>query len=376
MDLATGGASAPGLEPQQSFYVQPVQVPLSLQRKFATSCGQTLRILLRFSWPIALFSAYFLALYGFTRSTATTINAQRGFIASLGQLQAALPVPDFRVMSALTDAACPTTTVQLTTAAVAEPVSGGRWAGSGCDAATLNDSLMRVDAALASLAVLTNAFAYGSPDAGPSSSAIQASGATQAVLLKSACISSGHGEQQPALLHHGEACATFYDGVATSGALAAQTMYAALLREALQVQSAALARAAVTGAPCPVPDLGSPESSRALVADTLVHEILQPALGSLQATFLGALSGAIAYYVVVLAVCTVFAGLVLAATYAGFIGRSVARADADLKRTRATLLLFPADILASVAALLQTSGGGGVGLVPAVIDADGDSEGV
>ena len=76
------------------------------------------------------------------------------------------------------------------------------------------------------------------------------------------------------------------------------------------------------------------------------------------------------------AVLTVVAGLALAGAYAVLVRRSIARMDVDLKRTRATLLLFPSDVLACVATFLQSTGGGSVGVVPAVVDAELDGGGV
>lgn len=263
------------------------------QRRFQASCGQAARILLRFYWPFVLFAAYFLALYGFTGSTSSALATQLGFVTRLSQLQAALPAPDLLVQATLTEGACLTTTVQFTTDAIAAAVQpgGGSWAGSGCSPAALQSATAEVDGLLAGITSLANSFAYGTPQGGAASSAIQTSAASQAVLLQSACVA-----EQPG-------CATFSGGVVASGAIAALVAYTTLLREALQIQVKGVAAAGVAGRACPSPpDFASPSSSsRVLVADALAHVYMPPAFARLQASFLGTLTGDVAYYTIVVA---------------------------------------------------------------------------
>jgi hypothetical protein len=320
------------------------------KRAFHTSLRTTLTILLRFCWPVLLFAAYYMGCYGYTNLTSSALVSQRRLVAVLGLLQVSIPPGTLRLNSALTDGACTTTTIVLDSAdTVGSVVPGRPWIGAACDAAQLHSAATWLGEAADSITFFSDAFSYGDPKVSTAVAAVSVNDVALRIMFNSACVDKN---LQPD-------CYTFHYGVVNTGLLATLSTYQLLLRGAIQQREADVARAFLSGSSCPAVSLSSNGSSNmAWFADQMSSVYVQPALDVLAREFQSSVDRVVSTYILVLAVITVLAALLLPIVYWLFMSRAIHKMDVDLKRTRATLLLFPSDVLASVAVFLHISGQG------------------
>lgn len=336
----------PTLHAARSFFAR---APPPSLRSFRSSCKTSLALLVRFCWPALLLAAFYFGTYGYSSVTLTTLVTQRRLIATLSLLQVSLSPGDLVMLGVLSEGACPTTTVSLTpgAATIGSVVPRAPWMGAACDATAIQAAAAYIDSASTNITAFTDAFVYGDPQQATGVPAVAASAAAREIMMQDACVSA---TAQPD-------CRSFYHGVVKTGLLATLSTFVRKMNGALQVRLADLRSAARAGQPCPEVVLTQNGSaSDAWVADQIASVYAQPALNALATEFQGTAKETIVAFVVGLAVIAVVAVALLAALYYVVLRRSIQRMDMDLKRTKATLLLFPSDVLASVAAFLCDAG--------------------
>lgn len=149
----------------------------------------------------------------------------------------------------------------------------------------------------------------------------------------------------------------FYNGLLADGLHAAFRESLLLGRRLLQDAQLAVDAAAASGAECPATDTRIGASNAYLYA-ALVTSYVHPAFRYVQEVSVALLVDGLRAFANGHAALTAVAILLILATYWWSLRRSIAKMDGDMKRTRGTLLLFPSDVLAGVAGIMQ----GGLGM--------------
>jgi hypothetical protein len=348
------------------------------------------RLLARFCWPLGAVLLFYWCCYGLTSSALRQVDALAQAARRFGSLHAGLLAPNHALRvawatgltPALTPAAAaPGVTVVAAAAGWALPATGagwnvsagGSWAGDACSPTAVAALLGATRDTAARLQGDDDVAVYGSV-AGGVPSALGLLPSLSALMLDDACTSPG----QPADCNGKKAGADgagFYNGLNNGGLQSAVGQYlralTAVQSQRLRALEDAAAAAAGGSAPvtsCPPVDYVTATAPLAL-QDALAHRYLPPALAQAQGDLAAAAASSLAALKSgVIGLCAASVGG-LALLYAAVVRPAVRRMDADIKRTRGTLLLFPAEVLAAVAAFtgaVSEAGNGG---------ADGDDDG-
>ena len=320
-------------------------------REYSKAGGSgVLPLVLRLVWPILFFSAYYTA--NFVWRTSVVAQARLAHASSIftAELEFMAPLAGYLLRNAIF---------------YSEP---------GWVAANLNASQASVDY----LRSLIDSVAYGNPSLGLPS-ALGTNKAAYSILLDNGCVHNevsaaacaNYGVNASCNYHYPYAYCykppsntdpkypVFYFGVVGTGLLPAVQQYVLLVEAAIAARSAELAATAGgTLRPLSIvdPAVGIPgvlTSTDLNAIDKLCDAYLPAGLGALSAAVKSQSDGVIDVFTATDVIVVSLSFLALVALYVGYYRPTILALDAQLKRTRFLLLLFPEELARSVPAVVN-----------------------
>jgi hypothetical protein len=352
----TGGSlsrfGGPGGVDGGSFFNLFAPVRRGPTRKFKTSMLMGVRLLFRFMWPLFLLLAFYVGMWRYEDETSGDVATYKRDSLFFGQVDALIAQANHAVRGTLLHP---------------DPLKGA------CNATALVHTGATIDALTATINAYQDAvlFGTGGADGGTGSGSSSLSnpdvvGTTvtgyrakttlstdptlQAIMLTNGCAAPG----MPADC---TSRAGFYHGLLSDGLQAALREYNLLARHAVQLQEMALAQSAAQGSACP---LLSPTEASLASLDAMASVYLRAAFVYVVSLVSDLAKAEVSAFITGHAVLTALSVLLIASLYFLFVKRAITKMDRDIKRTRGTLLLFPTDVLAGVAAFVQMSGTSGI----------------
>lgn len=293
-------------------------LPQLPSKRFKTSHFMTLRLLLRFTWPIVFLIIYYVGVWAYQGETTDKIALMTRNSIYFGQVATLLSISNRELYDVLSD-----------------PVAS-------CDLDSIGYALDVTESLTATINSNQDTLLFGNIEMGLPS-AMRTAPELESIMLEDACTG---------IPNMPEDCATregFYQGLLGGGLQAALREYLLLTRHVLLVRRDILQRTVEIGDPCPTVNLTDSDLVNLDVGAFIylrsvfnhVGDIIdQLALDTYDSFVLG--HGILAGLSII----------VLIALYYFFFIQSLRKMDRDIKRTRSTLLMFPSDVLAGVAAFI------------------------
>lgn len=303
------------------------------RRKFQTSLWMGFKLLVRFTWPLFVLLGFYVGVWGYEGATLSSALDFKKDALYFGEVDSLIAHVNHAVRSVLLSGA---------------PPSGGSSVTDSCNTTALDVSMGIVDATTATINTLQDAVLYGDSKQGIQPS-LASDSTLQGIMLTNGCAT-------PDMPSDCSSRTGFYHGLLSDGLQAALREYNLLARHAIQLRQADLLRA---GGVCP--GLVSPLDSTLTSLDQMAHVYMRAAFSYVVQRVVDLSQSSVAGFLTGHAVLTTLSVLLLLFLYYVFFIGSIRTMDRDIKRTRGTLLLFPTDVLAGVAAFVQMSGEGIMG---------------
>jgi hypothetical protein len=319
------------------------------------SIAMQLKLLVRFAWPFVVLAVYFVAVWGYQSSVLSSLLSKQQHTFMLGEVISLLASTNNDMSMSLLDAP------------PLIPVYSMGGTPLCCNASGIGEALERFDTTSAMINSVEDALLYGDIQLGITS-LIAGDGGLTSIMLENGCAVPGMPEDcaphhegttiTPPLpwaenddAHSEETYTTgFYHGLLTDGLQAAMREYLLAGRRAFQTRLVELAQAG-GGAGCPPADtdIGSPSYTLVILGS----KYILPAFTQVLLRVRKDVASIVSAYSIGHGALTAISLLYLILIYAFYLGRNIKKMDGDMKRTRGTLLLFPTDVLAEVAQLVN-----------------------
>ena len=319
-------------------------------REYSKAGGETLPLVLRLVWPIAVFLAYYLGAFLWRRTVVTRAEAAHTASLWTAELQLVAPLSGYLLRNALF---------------YDEP----RW---------VAENLNLTAAYAAALAQLADNVAYGNAAMGLPS-ALGTNQDAYNVLLVNGCVHNevsadeceNYGANASCVYYYvydycykppqvtDQSYPVFYYGVVGTGLLPTIQQYVLLVQAAVASRAAELTRTgggtlaplSVLDATIGIPGVLSPTDFDAL--DRMTDAYLPAGLGALADATRSASVNVITSFTSTDVLVTALSFVALVLLYVGYYVPTITALDADLKRTRFLLLLFPEEVARNVPAVVN-----------------------
>ena len=308
-------------------------------RKFKASVFMGIRLLFRFTWPLFLLLAFYLGIWRYEDQTSTAVAGLRRDAVFFGQVNTLTTHVNHAVRTTLLD---PTVICNETAIGVTVEFIDGL-------TSTINTYQDGVLYGTPSNIIDNDGVPFGSvmPIAPPT---LSIDGSLQNIMLNDAC-------SVPNMPNDCGSRNGFYHGLLSDGLQAALREYNLLARHILQLRQADIHKSPNT---CPTYD---PAADNTLgILDSLTHIYMRASFVYVVQLVVDMVHTSTSGFLTVHAILTALSVILLLSLYFIFFMRAIRKMDRDIKRTRGTLLLFPTDVLAGVAAFVHMSGAVGIGV--------------